>query len=259
MIGNRTTTATVLFTETSSYDSYDDNKDIIWPTVVGIFVALALGWMICRYKCSSKERSPHIVRCCPKSLCKNIRLCCMWVFRYIFSLMRIADFIRIFRIKSEQQSANERRASANNKARYSFNWKERKCVHLFNCLVLEHLIIVYKMHHFSFIIPRIIDHRSHNFLNNGLHHLFSIKHQHSPYQFQFKQQQPYLFQQLNQKDIHYEEIQCYLDFIMKDENHRSGHFELLMLFFINKPVKSKRMICFLVLDDNKFHTHNFFI
>ena len=56
--------------------TYDDNKDIIWPTVMGIFVALALGWMICRYKCSSKERSPHIVRCCPKSLCKNLRACC---------------------------------------------------------------------------------------------------------------------------------------------------------------------------------------
>ncbi|CAF1118491.1 unnamed protein product [Adineta ricciae] len=65
----------------SPYDAYDENKDIIWPTVVGIFVALALGWMICRYKCSSKERSPHIVRCCPKTLCKNIRLCCTCVFR----------------------------------------------------------------------------------------------------------------------------------------------------------------------------------
>jgi hypothetical protein len=67
----------------STYNSYDDNKDIIWPTVVGIFVALALGWMICRYKCSSKERSPHIVRCCPKSCCKKIRLCCMCIFRYL--------------------------------------------------------------------------------------------------------------------------------------------------------------------------------
>ncbi|CAF3441834.1 unnamed protein product [Rotaria sp. Silwood1] len=61
---------------------YDDNKDIIWLTVVGLFVALALGWMICRYKCSSEERSPHIVRCCPKSLCKKIRLCCQWTFRF---------------------------------------------------------------------------------------------------------------------------------------------------------------------------------
>lgn len=61
---------------------YDDNQDIIWPTVVGIFVALALGWMICRYKCSSIERSPHIVQCCPKSLCKKIRLCCIYIFRY---------------------------------------------------------------------------------------------------------------------------------------------------------------------------------
>ncbi len=69
----------------TSKSSYDDNKDIIWPTVVGIFVALALGWMICRYKCSSKERSPHIVRCCPKSLCKNIRLCCMCIFRYFYN------------------------------------------------------------------------------------------------------------------------------------------------------------------------------
>lgn len=84
MFGNGTTTSTVLLAETSAYDPYDDNKDIIWPTVVGIFVALALGWMICRYKCSSKERSPHIVRCCPKSLCKNIRLCCMWICRYVF-------------------------------------------------------------------------------------------------------------------------------------------------------------------------------
>ncbi|UJR24910.1 hypothetical protein I4U23_006274 [Adineta vaga] len=69
------------FSSDSSYDAYDDNKDIIWPTIVGIFVALALGWMICRYKCSSKERSPHIVRCCPRTLCKNIRLCCMCIFR----------------------------------------------------------------------------------------------------------------------------------------------------------------------------------
>jgi hypothetical protein len=60
---------------------YDDNQDIIWPTIVGIFVALALGWMVCRYKCSSKERSPHIVQCCPNSLCKKIRLCCLWIFR----------------------------------------------------------------------------------------------------------------------------------------------------------------------------------
>jgi hypothetical protein len=78
---NNTITTTTFTPSQSSYSSYDDNKDIIWPTVVGIFVALALGWMICRYKCSSKERSPHIVRCCPKSLCKNIRLCCMCIFR----------------------------------------------------------------------------------------------------------------------------------------------------------------------------------
>ena len=70
----------------SSYDTYNDNKDIIWPTVVGIFVTLALGWMICRYKCSSKERSPHSVRCCPKSLCKNIRLCFMYIFGYIIKI-----------------------------------------------------------------------------------------------------------------------------------------------------------------------------
>ena len=113
MIGNRTM-MTAILTESSSYNSYDDNKDINWPTVVGIFIVLALGWMIGRYKYSLKERSPHIVRYCPKSLCKNIRLCCMWGIQVHFSLMRIGDFIRIFRIKSEQQSAN-------NKARYSFN------------------------------------------------------------------------------------------------------------------------------------------
>jgi len=62
--------------------AYDDHNDIIWPTMVGIFVALALGWMICRYKCSSEERSPHNVQCCPKSLCKRIRLCCLSLFRY---------------------------------------------------------------------------------------------------------------------------------------------------------------------------------
>lgn len=68
---------TVSHTEQSTYD---DNKDIIWPTVVGIFVALALGWMICRYKCSSNERSPHIVQCCPASLCKKLRSCCTYIF-----------------------------------------------------------------------------------------------------------------------------------------------------------------------------------
>lgn len=73
----------IITTTTINYEStYDDNKDVIWPTVVGIFVALALGWMICRYKCSSKERSPHIVQCCPESLCKRIRLCCISFFRY---------------------------------------------------------------------------------------------------------------------------------------------------------------------------------
>lgn len=72
----------------------DDHKDIIWPTVVGIFVALALGWMICRYKCSSQERSPHIVRCCPKSVCKTIRLCCQWTFRYY--CREIFNFSAIF-------------------------------------------------------------------------------------------------------------------------------------------------------------------
>jgi len=62
--------------------NYDDNNDIIWPTMIGIFVALALGWMIFRYICSSEERSPHNVQCCPKSLCKTIRLCCLCIFRY---------------------------------------------------------------------------------------------------------------------------------------------------------------------------------
>ncbi|CAF2322307.1 unnamed protein product [Rotaria sp. Silwood2] len=76
-----TTNILILQSESESpYNAYDDNKDIIWPSVVGIFVTLALGWMICRYKCSSKERSPHSVRCCPKSLCKNIRLCFMYIF-----------------------------------------------------------------------------------------------------------------------------------------------------------------------------------
>jgi hypothetical protein len=42
--------------------TYDDNKDIIWPTSVRIFVVLILGSMICRYQCSSKERSPYIVQ-----------------------------------------------------------------------------------------------------------------------------------------------------------------------------------------------------
>ncbi|CAF2662797.1 unnamed protein product [Rotaria sp. Silwood2] len=74
-------TETTRIIQHSQQSTYDDNKDIIWPTVVGIFVALALGWMICRYKCSSQDRSPHIVRCCPKSLCKRIRLCCPWTFR----------------------------------------------------------------------------------------------------------------------------------------------------------------------------------
>ncbi|CAF0867020.1 unnamed protein product [Rotaria sordida] len=82
----------------SSYNVYNDNKDIIWPSVVGIFVTLALGWMICRYKCSSKERSPHSVRCCPKSLCKNIRLC----------------FMCIFGMKRDQQSDLDSRISSNN-------------------------------------------------------------------------------------------------------------------------------------------------
>ncbi|CAF1060531.1 unnamed protein product [Adineta ricciae] len=74
-----TTRKTVSHTEQSTYD---DNKDIIWPTVVGIFVALALGWMICRYKCSSNERSPHIVQCCPTSLCKKLRSCCTYIFEF---------------------------------------------------------------------------------------------------------------------------------------------------------------------------------
>ncbi|CAF1259499.1 unnamed protein product [Rotaria magnacalcarata] len=88
----------------SSYDTYNDNKDIIWPTAVGIFVTLALGWMICRYKCSSKERSPHSVRCCPKSLCKNIRLC----FMYIFGLKH-----------DQQQDLNSQIPMNSNKARTS--------------------------------------------------------------------------------------------------------------------------------------------
>ncbi|CAF1139122.1 unnamed protein product [Adineta steineri] len=78
-LDNKTTT-TILTDHHTEESVYDDNKDIIWPTVVGIFVALALGWMICRYKCSSNDRSPHIVRCCPKSLCKRIRLCCICIF-----------------------------------------------------------------------------------------------------------------------------------------------------------------------------------
>jgi hypothetical protein len=71
-------TTTILIQQSA----YDDTNDILWPTIIGIFVALALGWMICRYKCSSEERSPHNVQCCPKSLCKRIRLCCKCIFRY---------------------------------------------------------------------------------------------------------------------------------------------------------------------------------
>ena len=61
--------------------TFDDHQDVIWPSVFGLFVALALGWMICRYKCSSKERSAHLVRCCPKSLCQPIRSCCRTIYR----------------------------------------------------------------------------------------------------------------------------------------------------------------------------------
>jgi hypothetical protein len=106
-----------------SYDAYEDNKDIIWPTVVGIIVALALGWMVCRYKCSSKDRSPHIVRCCPKTLCQNIRLCCMCIFRYFVRFIYL-DYINrrkkqfLFRIKLEQQSAPHSRTSTIHKTRY---------------------------------------------------------------------------------------------------------------------------------------------
>ncbi|CAF0765127.1 unnamed protein product [Rotaria sordida] len=73
-------TETTRIIQHTRQSTYDDNQEIIWPTTIGIFVALALGWMICRYKCSSQERSPHVVRCCPKSLCKRIRLCCIWTF-----------------------------------------------------------------------------------------------------------------------------------------------------------------------------------
>lgn len=60
---------------------YEDNKDIFWRTIAGIFVALALGWMVIRYKCSSKEPAPNLVQCCPKSLCKLISLCFISLFR----------------------------------------------------------------------------------------------------------------------------------------------------------------------------------
>lgn len=66
-----TTTPTIIsdVNKTSSVDvPYEDDRiDIVTPFVVGIFVAMILGWMLIRYKMSAHERSNYSgsIYCCP--------------------------------------------------------------------------------------------------------------------------------------------------------------------------------------------------
>ena len=60
----------------SSSSFVEENHDLFWPLLVGIFVALALLWMICRHQCSAQEDSSHFVQCCPKSLGQKLRSIC---------------------------------------------------------------------------------------------------------------------------------------------------------------------------------------
>lgn len=51
-----------------NYDGYDYTLDILMPLVVGLLVALILGWMLIRYKMSSHQRSNYngSIYCCPE-------------------------------------------------------------------------------------------------------------------------------------------------------------------------------------------------
>jgi hypothetical protein len=48
---------------------YDDTLDIFLPFVFGLFVALALGWMVIRYKMTNNTKGSHYTSsfyCCPE-------------------------------------------------------------------------------------------------------------------------------------------------------------------------------------------------
>ncbi|CAF1367241.1 unnamed protein product [Didymodactylos carnosus] len=108
-----TSTTAYSYHRDSIYD--DDNSDIILPVLVGAFVALALGWMILRYTCSSKEQSPHNVRCCPESLWSNIRS----VTQILQHNPRDRDLLRYN--TDEKPSADERTARKSRSSDYSLS------------------------------------------------------------------------------------------------------------------------------------------
>lgn len=50
------------------FDGLDYTLDIVMPLIVGLLVALILGWMLIRYKMSAHERSNYngSIYCCPE-------------------------------------------------------------------------------------------------------------------------------------------------------------------------------------------------
>jgi hypothetical protein len=67
-------------------DYYDEKHDIVMPLIVGLFVAMILGWMLIRYKMSAHQRSNYngSIYCCPEKcfgkLEAHINLFCFFFF-----------------------------------------------------------------------------------------------------------------------------------------------------------------------------------
>ena len=62
------------------FDENYYNLNILMPLIMGLFVAMILGWMLIRYKMSSREQSNNTgsIYCCPDGCydcCAKIFLC----------------------------------------------------------------------------------------------------------------------------------------------------------------------------------------
>jgi hypothetical protein len=73
-------------------DFYDEKHDIVMPLIVGLFVAMILGWMLIRYKMSAHQRSNYngSIYCCPeKCFGKSLKKLTFFFLKSLFSKLKI--------------------------------------------------------------------------------------------------------------------------------------------------------------------------
>ena len=70
------TTTLIINNSTFLYQNQDDTLNILLPFVVGLFVAIILGWMVMRYKMAANNgiHDATTIQCCPESCLTYFKL-----------------------------------------------------------------------------------------------------------------------------------------------------------------------------------------